>query len=79
MYITSDIYLATYLQTMTDENCKLELVGSKKVNFIFDKEGEKFYEDLVERYYDDEDKMLTFSNKFRNTKTKVIHFTKRKR
>lgn len=70
MYETKDISLAAYI------NLKGEKISIKKnkntVSFVFDNDVSK----LVDAYYEDEEKYLTYSNILRNIKSRLINTLK---
>lgn len=70
MYETKDISLAAYI------NLKGEKISIKKsnnkVSFVFDNDVSL----LVDKYYEDEEKYLTYSNILRNIKSRLINTLK---
>lgn len=71
MFETTDMNLAAYIEIASKHSCELKNDG-KKVIFIFQEDVNPF----VDQFYSDKDGILSYANKLRNMKSRIINCTK---
>lgn len=72
MFTTSDINLASFL-ILKNINYEIKKNSGRKFDFIFTAENEDIIKNTIKLYYENENRILEYSNILRNIKSQITN------